>query len=151
MVETSATECASLPSSVTIPVGPSGATAFHTLTPCRAFDTRNASGADAAAPILDPESVRIFDLTGRCGIPATARSLSVNVTVTGQSAAGDLVVYAGDLESPPVATSITFPLGKIRANNALIEIARDGSMTIKVFNRSTGSAHLVLDVNGYFE
>ena len=137
--------------SASLPVGPSGATAFHTLAPCRALDTRNGTGDDAAAPALDPDEVRTFDLTGRCGLPATARSLSVNVTVVGPESGGDLVAYRGDLETPPVTSSISFAAGKTRANNGLLELSRDGALTIKVHNRATSPVHFILDVNGYFE
>lgn len=99
----------------------------------------------------DPGEVRAFAPSDRCGLPSTSRSLAVNVTVTGQAVAGDLVAYRGDLAAPPPTSSISFPAGKTRANNGMLELARDGSMTIKVQNRATGPVHFVLDVNGYFE
>jgi hypothetical protein len=151
VVETNAAGCASPAGSASIPVGPSGATAFHTLTPCRALDTRNGTGDDAAAPALEPDEVRTFDLTGRCGLPATARSLSVNFTVAGPESGGDLVAYRGDLGTPPVTSSISFAAGKTRANNGMLELSRDGAMTIKVHNRAGSPVDVILDVNGYFE
>jgi hypothetical protein len=35
-----------------------------------------------------------------------------------------------------------------RANNAVVRLARDGTINVK--NGSAGSVHLVLDVNGFF-
>jgi hypothetical protein len=123
---------------------------FHTLTPCRAFDSRSASGPDAAAPALDAGSSRVFPLGGRCGIPATATALSVNVTVTGPTAAGSLVLYPGD-ESVPLASTVAFRQGQTRANNAMIKIAADGSGTVGISNSAPGPLHFIVDVNGYFE
>jgi formylglycine-generating enzyme required for sulfatase activity len=127
------------------------ATSFYTLAPCRFFDTRNTTGPDWASPALAPGETRTFAIGGRCSLPASARSLSVNQTVTGQTASGELVLYRGDLSATPTASSISFPAGKTRANNGILDLARDGSGTFKVFNNSTGSVHFILDANGYFQ
>ena len=58
--------------------GPTPAIDFYTLDPCRAIDSRGAE-----APALAAGAIRTFTMTGRCGIPATATALSVNVAVTG--------------------------------------------------------------------
>ncbi len=56
---------------------PPAATSFHAAAPCRLLDTRGAAGPRSrrtrAADVV---------LTGACGIPATAKALSANVTVT---------------------------------------------------------------------
>ncbi len=121
---------------------------FFTLPPCRAFDTRNASGPDAAAPALPASSERVFTLPGRCGVPVTARAVSVNLTGVGAAVPGNLVVYPGD-ESAPNASLLNFPPALPRANNAIVKLAPDG--TVKVLNRAMGTVHFVLDVNGYLE
>ena len=64
------------------------------LTPCRAFDTRNPAG-EFGGPALAAQAERTFALAGRCGIPASARPLSLNVTVTGATAAGNVVLFPG--------------------------------------------------------
>ena len=108
-------------------------------------------GESAASPALGPGETRTLPVESRCGIPsAIARVLSVNQTVTGQTASGDLVLFRGDLTSGPIANSISFGAGKTRANNGLLELSRAGDGTFKVTNRSTGSVHFILDVNGYF-
>jgi hypothetical protein len=136
----------------TLSVSPSGqsAASFYPLAPCRAFDSRSASGPDAAAPALDAGASRVFPLGGRCGIPRTATALSVNVTVTEPTAAGSLVLYPGD-ESVPVASTVAFRPGQTRANNAIIKIAGDGSGTVGISNGAPGPVHFIVDVNGYFE
>jgi streptogramin lyase len=123
---------------------------FFALAPCRLFDTRNAVGPDAAAPPLSALGTRTIAINGRCGLPATARILSVNMTITGAAASGTLLLYPADLGSAPLATSISFRAGQTRANNDLLLLAVDGT-GFKVLNGSAGLVDFILDVNGWFE
>lgn len=136
----------------TLTVNPaSGPYSFYVLTPCRVLDTRNAAAA-LGGPSIQAAGApdRSFPLlTSSCGIPANARSLSVNVTVTNVTAAGDLSFYRGDgQETGTSAASLL--VGKTRANNAFVQLALDGSGTIAVQNTSAGTVDLIVDVNGYF-
>ena len=81
----------------------------------------------------------------------TAKGISVNQTVAGQLAAGELLLYRGDLTAAPTASSLAFRPGITRANNGILELARDGSGTFKVLNSSTGTVDFILDANGYFQ
>ncbi len=152
VVETNSTGCASAPGagSVNVVAPPPAGFAFHALSPCRLFDTRNAAGPDAAAPPLSGLGTRTIAIGGRCGLPATAKTLSVNMTITGAAASGTLLLYAADLGSAPLATSISFRAGQTRANNDLLLLAGD-STGFKVLNSSAGTVHFILDVNGWFE
>jgi hypothetical protein len=131
-----------------IPAG--SGTRFHTLAPCRVFDTRDAAGPAAGAPALGAAETRTLSPAGRCGIPAAARTLSVNVTVTQPAGTGDLLLYPADLSNAPVASTISFRSGKTRANNTMLLLATSGT-GFKVLNNSAGSVHFILDVNGWFE
>ena len=143
--------CASGEASISIPVA-LPATRFYPVIPCRLFDTRNAAGLDAASPALNPGQTRVFTVGTRCGLDvATVRSLSVNQTVTEQTADGELVLWRGDLESEPLTSNLGFRLGRARANNALLELSRAGDGSFKVTNRSAGTVHFILDVNGVFK
>lgn len=127
------------------------ATRFYPVVPCRLFDTRNESGESEAAPALAAGETRTFAIGSRCGLAAaTIRSLAVNQTVTGPAAEGELVLYRGDLAEEPVTSNLAFGAGRTRANNAILELSREGDGTFKVRNRSTGSVHFILDVNGFF-
>ncbi len=128
---------------------PPAAASFYTLTPCRLVDTRNASGP-LGGPTLSASGQRSFTLTGACGVPASAKAISVNVAVTGPAASGFLKLYPGD-GLAPLASSINFSAGQTRANNAIVLLATDGSGSLRVQNGSTGTVHFILDVNGYFE
>jgi len=82
------------------PTPPLTATDFHTLTPCRVVDTRNAADP-TGGPALAGYSIRSFPMTGGvCGIPSTAIALSLNATAVGASASGYLTLFAGDVSDP---------------------------------------------------
>jgi len=123
---------------------------LSTLTPCRAVDTRNATGP-LGAPSLQSNGVRLFSLVSVCGIPPGAMAVSANLTVVGPTASGALHVYPGDLATAPSATAISFSPGVTRANNAILRLATDGSGTVAVLCDSGGTTDFIIDVNGYFE
>lgn len=151
VTETSAAGCPSPQASASVNVVPAGSgTTFHSLAPCRVFDTRDAAGPAAGAPALASAETRTLSPAGRCGIPQTARTLSVNVTVTQPAGTGDLLLYPADLSIAPVASTIAFRPGKTRANNTLLLLATSGT-GFKVRNGSAGTVHFILDVNGWFE
>jgi len=124
-------------------------TNFWALAPCRVLDTRNAAGP-FGGPALTAGVGRSFALTGRCGIPASARAVAANLTVVGPTAAGYLTVYPADM-SPANTSVINFGAGQVRSNNAILRLAADGSGSIVAFpGMSGGTVHLVVDVTGYF-
>jgi hypothetical protein len=126
---------------------------FFTLAPCRAVDTRNANGP-LGGPVMSAGQVRSFPMVSSpCGIPAAAKALSVNVTVVPVSGAGFARVFPGDAAPPPTST-VNFPVGITRANNGVFGLSRsgDGSLSVLVnAGGGTGSAHVLIDVNGYFQ
>lgn len=121
-------------------------TGFYPVTPCRVFDTRDGTGA----PILAGLEHRNFTIVGKCGIPSDAKVIVGNATVVNGSVIGNMSIIAGNLTST-LTTTIEIPLARARANNATIQLATDGAGTIMVINNSTGTVHLILDVNGYCE
>lgn len=125
------------------------ATTFYTLAPCRLVDTRNPNGP-LGGPALTASQTRLFTLTGTCGVPATAKSLSLNVTVVTPAAGGYLTLFPGG-GSQPATSTINYLAGQVRANNAIVLLATSGNGTLNVFNGSGGATHVILDVNGYFQ
>ena len=116
--------------------------AFHTVAPCRAVDTRTPEDG----PIVTCGAERTFTLAGQCDIPTTARALSANLAVTGPSAAGNLRLYPAGTSTPSVS-AINYSASQTRTNNAIIGLGADGALTAFC---SSGTTHLILDVNGYF-
>ena len=129
------------------PTSPSP-TSLRTLTPCRAFDTRNPAG-EFGGPALAAQAERTFALAGRCGIPASARALSLNVTATGATATGNVVLFPGG-SVPPSTSTLNYAAGATRANNAIVGLGASASIRVRA-NQASGSVHVILDVNGYFE
>jgi len=121
---------------------------FYTLTPCRIIDTRNPNGP-YGGPALTANATRTFTVAGQCGVPATAQALAANVTVTGPSALGAMLVYPAAVPTPNAST-ISYKQGQTRANNALITLDLSGMIAV-VPSQSTGTVQFILDVNGYFQ
>ena len=141
---------ASTGASATATVTGPGASTFRTLTPCRAIDTRRAPGP-MGGPSLGAGATRTFVATGVCGVPSTARAVSLNLTATNTTAGGAIVLYAGDLASAPNAQTLAFRAGQTRANNGVVGLSADGMGTFKVTSGATGPVDVVVDVNGWFE
>gem|GEM_PF-6876007 len=131
--------------SVSIPSSP---TLFFPLTPCRVLDTRNADGP-YGGPVLTAGEIRTFTITGVCGVPENAVSIVGNLTVTEPSAGGSFRFWAGDGVAT-ITESVSFAVGRTRANNLICQLATDGSGAAKIENVSAGTAHAILDVSGYF-
>lgn len=131
------------------PAGPPLPSRFHTVAPCRLLDTRQPAGP-LGGPAIAAGTSRLLPLGGTCGIPPGARAISANVTAVAGGAAGSLVLWAGDGELPGTS-SLSFAAGRTRANNGMIELARDGTRTVWVRNGASAAIHLILDVNGYFQ
>jgi Tol biopolymer transport system component len=121
---------------------------FFTVTPCRLLDTRQGG----QGPALTSGLRRIVLAPGACGIPATARALAVNVTATQPSAAGHLILHAGDIAADSTST-LNFSSGQTRSNSAVIALAYDGTGTLAVtpFVSGGGTVQVIVDVSGYFE
>ncbi|HEY2930789.1 MAG TPA: hypothetical protein VGK99_03515 [Acidobacteriota bacterium] len=124
------------------------ATYFYTLTPCRVLDTRNPNGP-FGGPALVAGATRTFTISGRCAIPSTAKAVSINITVTAATVDGHLRLYPGGTPLPLVS-SINYPAGRTRANNGIITLGALGDIAVRSFQPS-GTAHLIIDVNGYFQ
>jgi hypothetical protein len=121
---------------------------FYTVTPCRIADTRNANGP-YGGPALAANSDRLLTVAGRCGIPATAESIVLNVTVTQSTHGGDLRIYPGG-GGLPTASAINYAAGKTRANNGSYALGSNGALVLHC-DQGAGTVHAILDVSGYFE
>jgi uncharacterized repeat protein (TIGR01451 family) len=132
--------------SLTIPVART--MSFYTLEPCRVVDTRNATGS-RGGPALAAGVARTFPISGACGVPATAWAVSLNVTVTQPTAAGNVRLFPGSTPRPLTST-INYTAGITRANNATAALGTAGDLTA-LASQASGTVHLILDVNGYFQ
>lgn len=148
--ETATEQCSSALATASVSVLPPGsATLFYPVTPCRVIDTRENPGLTGGEPV-EGGATTLVDVAGTCGVPATARAVAANVTVTEPAATGQLVLYPGD-EPKPVASMVSFAAGRTRASNAQLKLSTDGLGQLAIANESAGSAHVILDVSGYYQ
>jgi len=113
--------------------------------PQRALDTRTTLGGHPR-PLAAGESYRLT-VRGVGGVPASGvTAVVVNVTTTGATASGFVTVWPGGAARPLASTLNSVPGGAV-ANVAIVPV--DALGTISLYN-SAGSAHLVVDVLGWY-
>jgi uncharacterized repeat protein (TIGR01451 family) len=117
---------------------------FYPLTPCRAVDTRITD-----LPALGAGVVRTFAIGGRCLVPGSAWAVSVNLTLTQATDAGNLRAYPAGIPLPLVS-NLNYVAGQTRANSMVLALDAAGQAAV-LASQASGSAHFILDVNGYFE
>jgi hypothetical protein len=123
------------------------ALSYYTVAPCREYDSRDAGLGGPAALTANTDNAIL--VAGYCGIPATARAVSLNVTVVSPSASGHLRLYASGTPRS-TASSINYASAQTRANNAVASLGADGALMVYV-SQPSGTVHVFLDVNGYFQ
>jgi ELWxxDGT repeat protein len=117
---------------------------FHTLPPCRLFDSRTGPPLAAEVPLT-------LVGAGACGgsIPPAAGALAVNLTTSGATSSGYLSTFAaGVLE--PAASTLNFRPGLMRAQNA-VQALGGGAFVVVPHVAGSGQVDLVVDVTGWFD
>ncbi len=144
-----ATDCSMFgPTIKVVPAGVPVGTNFNTLVPCRVVDTRNKEGP-YGGPALVAAATRNFTIAGQCGVPLTAKSISVNLTVTQASTGGHVTAFPAG-QGVPLASTLNFSAGQTRANNAILPLGAAGAISVQSV-LSSGTVHFILDVTGWFE
>lgn len=122
---------------------------FYTLDPpCRLVDTRGPAGA-TGGPALAAGVTRAFPAAGACGVPPEATAVAANITVIVPGRTGHVSVFPWGTAYPGTAT-VNFNAGKSRANNAIVGLGVGGKLAVGAAMPAGGTAHLVLDLFGYF-
>lgn len=118
---------------------------FIPATPCRVADTRNPSGP-FGGPTIPGGASRDFAVTaGPCGIPSTARAYSLNVTVVPSGVLGYLSIWPSGQPRAYISV-LNSPDGRLKSNAVIVPAGLAGAISIF----STDTAHVILDINGYF-
>jgi hypothetical protein len=115
-------------------------TSLLPLSPCRLFDARHTP--DLGRIDADTWRLRVVD---RCGVPATARAVSISIVATGTTAAGFVTVHP-DGTARPDASNLNYERGNTVANSAVVKLGPSGS--IDVF--TSVPADIIIDVTGAF-
>jgi hypothetical protein len=151
-----------------VPVAAAGPYQYHAITPCRSYDSR--SDGDGAVPFA--RGKHNFRLKGVCGIPSSAKAVTINATIVSPSSGGWLVLWPSDA-SEPVVSTLNFVAGEpALANGAILPVDADApgsgscnpitdtgspgadcdtSARIALTLAGSHTAHLIFDVTGYFE
>ncbi|HEX9670354.1 MAG TPA: metallophosphoesterase [Thermoanaerobaculia bacterium] len=128
---------------------PPPAADFYTLDPpCRLADTRESAGP-TGGPALAAGVTRAFPAAGACGVPAAATAVAANLTVLVPDRAGHVSAFPWGTRYPGTAT-VSFNAGKNRANNAIVGLGVGGKLAVAAALPPGGTAHLVVDLFGYF-
>jgi hypothetical protein len=122
-----------------------GALLFAPVTPCRVADTRGAAGT-FGGPTMTGGSTRSFPIPlSACGIPATARAYSLNVTVVPRGPLSYLTLWPTGQTQPLVSTLNSWG-GIVAANAAIVPAGSSGAVSVFV----TNTTDVILDIDGYF-
>jgi alpha-tubulin suppressor-like RCC1 family protein len=97
---------------------------------------------------LEPNVPRRFVVTGVAGVPSEVAGLALNVTAVSPSAQGFFKVYpcAATSSPQPSTSTVNFSAGVNQANGAIAAVDASGGLCVV----SSQSAHLILDISGYF-
>ena len=124
---------------------------FVGITPCRLINTLDGGlPAGYGSPSLVAGGYRTFDMSeARCGIPTTARAVSMNVTVVYPSAPGYLALWPGTQanEPSPLVSSLNYVTNDIVPNAVIVPMLDANSQVTMLAQSAT---HVIADVNGYF-
>ncbi len=122
------------------------ALAFQPVVPVRMFDSRDRQAelnSITGGTKPQAEQVLRIPISGRRGIPADARAVTVNLTATEAGAATHLTAFA--CGARPTASNVNaHPAQGSVANGAIVELSPDGELCVYVRN----PVHVVVDVNG---
>ncbi len=121
---------------------------YFALNPCRVLDTRLPAGPTGGAPLICGVDQVVTLTGGACGVPASAKAVAGNVAVTQPSKPGDVNVFPAGSFVPQTST-VNYSAGQTRANNAVIQLNGAGQVATRC--SPSGTAHLIIDVSGYFQ
>lgn len=112
------------------------------------LDTRSAVGVTTKTPVGAGASVT-FPVLGKGGVPSSGVSaVLVDLTVVSPTANGHLWIGPSDSTTVNANSNLNFVASSSPlSNSAVTAIGADGK--VKVYN-SSGSSHIVVDVQGYY-
>jgi len=122
---------------------------FFGLNPSRLLDSRT-STAPPWTGALPPGAAnsRPLHVVGVGGVPGTATTVVLNVTSTGSSAPSFLQVWPTGSPQPAQGSNLNFAAGQTIPNLVVVKVGTGGNVS---FFNAAGSAHVIVDVVGYFD
>ena len=110
------------------------------VTPCRLVDTRQGSPIQGG-------TAQNFTVPGAggCGIPSSAATYSLNVTVIPHTKLQYLTIWPAG-EAQPQVSLMNSSDGRVKANAAVVPAGANDAVSVYV----TDTSDVILDINGYF-
>lgn len=123
---------------------------FHTLRPCRLFDSFQGEALVSGDPPL-----RIPVAGEGCGIPSGARAIAVNVQIILPACAGRIALFPADprdLSHHPVPSlsTVSFTGETTVMNFQIVPLSELGELAAAATLEDGGDVRLILEVSGYF-
>jgi hypothetical protein len=123
-------------------------TTYSALNPARLLETRPSlttfDGQFNGVGLQPAGAVVTLKVTDRGGVPASAQTVVLNVTVTQPAGGGFVTVYPCGI-TPPLASNLNFVANQTVANAVLVKVGTSGNVCLF----TSQSTHLVADVGGY--
>lgn len=130
----------------TPPILPTGSAGVETITPTRVLDSRTANSGYNKLPFNAGET-RVLPILGQGAVPLSGVSaIYANVTVVvGNSGGGYLTIFPSG-QARPLASNINFAANTVVANQVLVPLGADGSISIYSY---AANVHVIVDVSGW--
>ncbi len=126
----------------------SASSGYTPVSPARLVDTRNGTGVAKGQIGANGSFAAQIAGNSKGHLPASGvTAVALNVTVTGSKGSGFLTVYP-DGGKTPLASNINYGTNQTIANAVIVPVGADGK--IRVFNGSTRSTDVLVDVVGYY-
>lgn len=123
---------------------------YHPITPTRVLDSRTGVGFAGTVTATTPRSLAVAGTgpgTPSAAVPATARAVVLNVTVTDSTAESFLTVHPSG--SPPPSTSnLNFGAGQTVPNLVTVQVGTGGRIDLRT---AVGATNVVADLVGWFD
>ncbi len=123
------------------------AASFFALDPKRILDSRTGVGLPAGA--FQANVPKTLSVAAANGIPADAQAITGNLTVVNQTKSGFVSITKTPIANP-TTSNLNFPTGDIRANGVTVPLNASGDIAIVYKAPAGATAHVLLDVTGYF-
>src|SRR5439155_1552672 len=115
--------------------------------PTRVQDSRPATKVGPFATPWTGDQSRAVKVAGVSGVPAGAKAVVLNVTVTDTTASSYLTVSPSGLPRP-LASSLNWTSGQTVANAVTVAVGTNG--TIDAYNLA-GHADVIIDIAGWYD
>jgi hypothetical protein len=122
---------------------------FYPVLPYRVLDSSSGRGLSGAFATGTVRALTVGGSGGTAGVPTTARGIAGNLTVVAPTSSG-YAFAAPSITPPPKSSTVNTNRGATAANGLDVALASN-EMALIWWGATGSTAHLVLDINGYWQ